>query len=982
MANRYEQLAGIAPQTRPRNMIRGAASVAQLAEPQAKKGPNTTTPSQAESLLAAEKRTLEMLANGASLSEVLDDLCAAIDAHAPPATSMVCLMDPDGKQLVPGAGPRVPAAFTAAITPWPIGPERGSCGTAAFTKQRVIIADISNDPRWPDEARDLALIHGFCAAWSEPLISKDGEVLGTFCVSYAEPRIPNSRDIELIEAAGHIALIAIEFEKSHRALKNALAEIRSSEDKLRTIIDTIPAMAWSARLDGSAEFFNRRWLDYAGLSAEEASDWGWAVAVHPEDRGRLMDYWRHLLASGEAGEIEARLRRFDGEYRWFLFRAEPLRDDSGDITRWYGANTDIEDRKRAEALLAAEKRTLEMIAGGARLADILENLCDTIDAQARNSISAVMLMDTDGTRLWPAACPRLPKSWIEAISPLTIGPRIGSCGTAASLNQRVIVSDIATDPLWVDYRDAALSWGLRAAWSQPLLSKNQQVLGTFGMYYAEPRTPSETDLRLIEGAAHIAVIAIEGERSQGALTRALDEIAKSEAELRTIIDAIPQLIVAIGTGGDFLYANQAVLDYTGLTKEEVQSQSFRDVFHPEDSQRLRDEREAAISRGVPFEYERRVRRRDGQYRWFLAQYNPLRDERGEVIRWYATATDIDDRKQAEERTRQENFVLREQIDQAFMFEEIVGSSPALKTVLSGIVKVAPTDSTVLITGETGTGKELIARAIHKGSQRAGHAFIAVNCASIPSSLIASELFGHEKGSFTGALQRRQGRFELAHSGTIFLDEIGELPAETQIALLRVIQERQFERVGGSRVIPTDVRIIAATNLDLPAAIASGTFRADLFYRLNVFPIDVPPLRNRKEDIPMLVEYFVKRYAENLRKQISKIDKNTLKRCQSYHWPGNIRELQNIVERSVILCSGDTFWVDEAWLSSHDAPRPKSSGLLTETLQSYEKELIEAALAESSGKVAGANGAAVKLGIPRSTLDLKIKQLNITKRNVR
>jgi PAS domain S-box-containing protein len=244
------------------------------------------------------------------------------------------------------------------------------------------------------------------------------------------------------------------------------------------------------------------------------------------------------------------------------------------------------------------------------------------------------------------------------------------------------------------------------------------------MYYAEPRTPSETDLRLIEGAGHIAVIAIEGERSQAALTKAFDEIAKSEAELRTIIDAIPQLITAIGVDGNFQYANQAVLGYTGLTKEEVRSGKFQEVFHPEDTERLREARAAAISRGIPFEYERRVRRADGQYRWFLVQYNPLLDERGEVIRWYATATDIDDRKQVEERTRQENFALREEIDQVFMFEEIVGSSPALKAVLSGIVKVAPTGSTVLITGETGTGKELIARAIHKGSQRAAQPLLA------------------------------------------------------------------------------------------------------------------------------------------------------------------------------------------------------------------------------------------------------------------
>ena len=938
MANRYEQLARIAPQTGPRNKVNVSGKAVQLAEPE----PNTTTPSQAESLLSAEKRTLEMLANGASLSEVLNDLCAAIDAHAPPATSMVCLMEPDGKQLVPGAGPRVPAAFTAAITPWPIGPQRGCCGTAAFTKQRVIIPDISNDPRWPDEARDLALIHGFRAAWSEPLISKDGEVLGTFCLSYPEPRIPNSREIELIEAAGHIALIAIELERSHLALKNALVEIKSSEDRLRTIIDTIPALVWSARSDGSAEFFNRPWLDYTGLGAEEASGWGWNVTLHPEDRERLMDYWRRLLASGEAGEAEARLRRFDGVYRWFLFRASPLRDESGNVVKWYGTNADIEERKRAEETLRSNEQRLRLIV------DTIPGHVCTLSA-----VGEVELLNRQVLEYFGKTIEEL-KNW--------------------STSDAVHPDDLAR---------VVEAWKRSVETGQPyvLELRQRRADGVYRWFQSRALPVRETDGR-ISGWYMLLTDIDDRKRNEVALAKARDEIAKSEAELRTIIDAIPQLIVAIGTGGDFLYANQAVLDYTGLTKEEVQSQSFRDVFHPEDSQRLREEREAAISRGVPFEYERRVRRSDGHYRWFLVQYNPLLDARGEVIRWYATGTDIDDRKQAEERTRQENLALREQIDQVFMFEEIVGSSPALKAVLSGIVKVAPTDSTVLITGETGTGKELIARAIHKSSERAGHAFIAVNCASVPPSLVVSELFGHEKGAFTGALQRRQGRFELAHSGTIFLDEIGELPAETQIALLRVIQERQFERVGGSRVIPTDVRIIAATNRDLTEAIASGSFRADLFYRLNVFPIHVPALRERKEDIPMLVEYFVKRYAEKARKRITKIDKDTLKVCESYHWPGNIRELQNIVERSVILCTGDTFWVDEAWFLSQGARRPKSSGLLIETLQSYERELIEAALAESSGKVAGPNGAAAKLGIPRSTLDLKIKQLNIKKHDLR
>jgi PAS domain S-box-containing protein len=765
-------------------------------------------------------------------------------------------------------------------------------------------------------------------------------------------------------------------------LKKVLNQSRSPEPRLRQIIDKIPTLAWCNLPDGSNEFLNRRWHDYTGLSPQEAHGEGWKVAIHHEDLPRLTAKWG-TLSDLEPRECEVRLRRSDGVFRWFLFRVEPLRDETGEVVTWYGSATDIDQLKRTESLRSAEKRTLEMIADGASLKDILNNLCRSIDVEASPVISTVLLLDPDRERLWHTAGALVPRDWLPVISPLLVSPHAGCCGAATLLKKRVIVADVATDINWLDeYRDLAIRNGIRAAWSEPILTKDGEVLGTFALYSSEPRIPTNAEIELIEGAGHIALIAIERQRSRAALATALDEIAKSEAELRTIIDAIPQLIVALGADGNFLSTNQALLEYTGLTKEELGSEKFRDVFHPEDSERLRDQRAAALSRGTPFEYERRVRHRDGQHRWFLVQYNPLRDERGEVIRWYATGTDIDDRKQAEERTRQENVALREQIDQVSMFEEIVGSSPALKTVLSSIVKVAPTDSTVLVTGETGTGKELIARAIQKGSQRADQAFISVNCAAIPASLIASELFGHEKGAFTGALQRRQGRFELAHSGTIFLDEIGELPPETQIALLRVLQERQFERVGGNRVIPTDVRIIAATNRDLAAAIATGAFRADLFYRLNVFPIHVPPLRQRKEDIPMLVEYFVKRYAEKARKQISKIDKNTLKLCQSYDWPGNIRELQNIIERSVILCTGDTFWIDEAWLSSQNVLRPEFSGPLANTLQSYEKELIEAALAESNGKVAGPNGAAAKLGIPRSTLDARIKQLKIRKYSVR
>src|ERR1700719_802056 len=328
----------------------------------------------------------------------------------------------------------------------------------------------------------------------------------------------------------------------------------------------------------------------------------------------------------------------------------------------------------------------------------------------------------------------------------------------------------------------------------------------------------------------------------------------------------PQHIVVYGLNRERLYLNRVSLDYFGTSLEEWQQSPDRDNYvHPDDTARLGGVFGHAVSRGSADEVELRLRRRDGTYRWFLARFNPLHDEQGQIMRWYVAATDIEDRKQAEDRLRSENVVLREEIDIASMYEEIVGTSSALKGVLSRVSKVAPGDSTVLITGETGTGKELVARAIHRRSDRAARTFISVNCAAVPRDLIASELFGHEKGAFTGATHQRLGRFELANGGTLFLDEVGELPAETQIALLRVLQEHEFERIGGSRRIRSDVRVIAATNRDLQAAISSGTFRSDLFYRLNVFPIEMPSLRERREDIPMLVEYFIDRYARKASK---------------------------------------------------------------------------------------------------------------------
>ena len=587
---------------------------------------------------------------------------------------------------------------------------------------------------------------------------------------------------------------------------NALDQVQLSEVRLRQVIDAIPTLAWCNLADGPNEFLNKRWHEYTGLSPEESNGWGWQAAFHPDDLPSVMEKWRQLLVSGEPGEIEARLRRHDGVFRWFLIRVEPFRDETGKIIRWYGTGTDIEALKQTQ-----------------------------------------------------------------------------------------------------------------------------------------------------------------------------EKLREDERELRRITDAIPQTIVVLDPSGAPIYANRATLDYTGLNIEDVVAPDFRErIFHPDDLERLRSDRKASLERGLPFEAEQRALRRDGQYRWFLIRYNPFRNEQGQVTRWYATGTDIHERVRLEERTRNENLALREQIDRDSMFEDIVGSSEALRKVLRQVTKVAPADSTVLLLGETGTGKELIARAIHKRSNRAERAFMAVNCAAIPPSLIASELFGHEKGAFTGATQRRLGRFESANGGTIFLDEIGDLPAEIQIALLRVLQEREIERVGSNRTIPVDVRVVAATHRDLKALVAEGKFRADLLYRLNVVPIEMPSLRDRADDIPLLVEYFIDRFGKRLGKKFRRIDKKTMKVFQSYHWPGNVRELQNVIERAVILSEGDTFCVDETWLSAQTPRFTRPTVALSGALLGHEKEMIEAALAQSQGRVSGPAGAAVKLGLPSQTLDSKIKRLKINK----
>jgi formate hydrogenlyase transcriptional activator len=761
------------------------------------------------SLHAAEMRTLEMIIDGASLTDVLNQLCVAIDCEVSPSKTVILLLDPDGKRLWPRAGPEISPDWIRAISPLPVAPEIGLCGTAASLKTCVIVEDVATEPHWRyEEHRKLALQCGIRSAWSQPILTKHNEVLGTFAVYSGKPGAPTDSDLALTESAGCIAHLAIEFQRSHEALTKALRDIRISEEELRRTTDAIAQAILVLNPDGTTIYANRVALEYSGLSlAEVCADGFRERIIHPDDLERLREPRQRALANAIPFEIEQRVRRKDGTYRWFLSQYNPLLDANGRPTRWYSTATDIDDHKHSE-----------------------------------------------------------------------------------------------------------------------------------------------------------------------------NKLRQDERELRQLIDFLPQCVLVFDRVGSVLQANQTLLDYRGTTLEEITAGPpgswLRAGLHPDDVERVESERKAALAAGLPFELEQRLLAKDGQYRWFLFRCKPVLDEEGRIVRWFATATDIEDRKRAEDRMRNEAVVLREDLVRSSMFEEIVGSAPPLRRVLNQVEKVASTDSTVLILGETGTGKELIARAIHSRSKRSNRAFVTVNCAEIPHSLISSELFGHEKGAFTGATQRRVGRFESAEGGTLFLDEIGELTLETQLALLRVLQEREFNRVGAQRPIAINVRVLAATNRDLNEAIAQGSFRADLFYRLNVFPIQLPALRDRAADIPLLVEYLVERYAQKAGKRFHRICKETLDLFNSYSWPGNVRELQNVIERAVILCEGDTFWVDASWLGITDAKGPARGATLASDITGREKTMIENALREAAGRVSGARGAAAILGMPRQTLESKMKKLGI------
>jgi len=799
--------------------------------------------------------------------------------------------------------------------------------------------------------------------------------------------------------------------KQSKEAKERLRKLEAElAEKLRDVIDTMPTMVWIARTDGSNEFANHHWQEYTGLSHERTVGSAWQDAVHPTDLKRHLEKWCASRASGEPFENEVRYRRAaDGQYRWFLSRAVPLRDGKGEIVKWYGVSTDIEERKRAEQRLRESEAYLA-------------------EAQRLSQTGSWAWSPATGDiRYWSETCYRV--LGFDPVGPL---PRFEEFflrihpDDQAALRERFDKAIRDKADFELDYRVVHPEKGIRdiQAVGHAVLDASgnlSEFVGTVIDVTERKRAEqelrqSETDLRtkndrlkLLLNVTNQISSSLELREVLRAVSSNIRDVMHCDAVFVSLVDSAsgtPRLYVLDFPQSKGFIKDETVYTISGAGKRVLETLKPLVVDVSDPAAVPPEIYDKVVAEGlksaclIPLVNRGRVVGGLTIARTTETSFTPedvefLSQASGQIAIAIENALAYREISELKDKLAQEKLYLEEEIRSEMSFENIVGNSPALKHVLELVETVALSDSTVLLLGETGTGKELIARAIHDRSRRTQRTLVKLNCAAIPTGLLESELFGHEKGAFTGAITQKIGRLELADQGTLFLDEVGDIPIEIQPKLLRALQEREFERLGSTVTRKVNVRLVAATNRDLEKMIAAREFRSDLFYRLNVFPIRIPSLRERKEDIPLLVSYFVQKFAKQTQKEIESVPSAAMKGLTAWEWPGNIRELENFIERAVILTRGKALEVPLTELRKTEtetvtnpavinkkrtarkalSSRPEINAGADEYERKQREEIIQA-LTACKGRIGGTDGAAIRMGINRTTLMYRMRKLGI------
>ena len=740
------------------------------------------------------------------------------------------------------------------------------------------------------------------------------------------------------------------FSEDITARTNVEEELRHSEQRYRSLAESTSDIVWHGRKIGD-RIDVPQWCTLTGQTPEQA-DSNWQECIHPDDRGRVVPAWFQFIEQGGVLKNLYRLRFQDGKYHWVAVSGVSLNEKDGTIREWIGTFNDITDRKLAEQKLRESE-----IRERAR-AQQLETILDTIPVPVLIAHDPECRKITRNRAAWEQLGIAI-RDTDTAGTSRELGHRFLQDGTPLAKGQLPIEQAVATgQPVYnvsttLVREDGTQRYEIGNA--APLVDEHGKVWGAVGA-----RVDITERIRAEE--------ALRGSENRLSLAQEVAQIGSFDRNLVT---------------GEVNWSSTLAAIY-GLRPGQFprNDDEFMQLLHPGDrthvTNLLNESRERGEGNG-----EWRTLWPDGTVRWISSKWRVLKDATGRPMRSIGCDYDITDRKlieaelqKAKERLTEEKLYLEQEIDCHIGAKELIGSGTGLKRVMEDLTAVAPTDSTVLLLGETGTGKEVIARTIHENSKRAGKSFIKVNCAAIPSGLLESELFGAERGAFTGAVTRKIGRIELADGGTLFLDEIGEILPSLQPKLLRVLQEQEFERLGGTRTLKVDFRLIAATNRDLLQEVQASHFRSDLYYRLSVFPIMLPALRDRVDDVPALVEHFVQKYAKRMGKKITSIPKRTLSTLQNWKWPGNIRELENFIERSVILTTGSVLSAPLSILDPDEGIDREATDTSIATLANVQRQHILDALRCSQGRVSGPGGAAARLGLKRTTLQSKMKQMGI------